>query len=358
MAVVRAVVLSAIAAGLLAWAYGWATTAWQFVHETDARIAADMYAFSSRLDGRLAQRPVEAGSKVEQGDVLAVLDGREARIRLEELQAEHARLMAEGEEYDARIAVIAQRTRSRIAVEKAKLDAAGALVDAVQYEFNYAKREFERASKLSVRGVMSAKSLDESRTGFLMKQKEMVRTEASVASAQARLDEVAAEAEEIKILERERATLERRAREALVRIERQLIAVEDHVIRSPVTGVVSKVFVEPGEYVQAGQRIVLVHDPGKIYVDANIRETDIRRVALGQEVRVEVDAYPDQPFSGSVARIGDAATSQFALLPSPNPSGHFTKVTQRLPVRIDLAEKNERLKPGMMVEVFIHVGEQ
>ena len=100
----------------------------------------------------------------------------------------------------------------------------------------------------------------------------------------------------------------------------------------------------------------MLHDPQTIYVDANIRETDIRRVAVNQPVKIEVDAYPDQVFEGTVEHIGYAATSQFALLPSPNPSGNFTKVTQRLPVRIALTQREGQFKPGMMVEVFIDVG--
>ena len=122
-----------------------------------------------------------------------------------------------------------------------------------------------------------------------------------------------------------------------------------------VDGVVSRAFVEVGEYVQPGQRILLVHDPQSVYVEANIRETDIRKVSVGQTVRVEVDAYPDQIFEGKVEHIGYAATSQFTLLPSPNPSGNFTKVTQRLPIRIALSQSEDLLRPGMMVEVFIDV---
>lgn len=354
---VRGLLLAGVAVALIAWAYGWATTAWQFVRETDARVTADMIAFSSRLNGRLVERPVDAGQRVSVGQVLALLDDRDATIRLAELRAEHARLLAERAEFDARIEVVHNRTRSRIAVEQAKLEAAAALVDVIGHDFGYAERDYQRAQTLSGRGVMSAKSLDESRTTFLMKQKEMVSTRAEVASARARLEEVRAELEEVKILERQRATLERRAAEAVVRIERQEATLADHTIRSTIAGVVSKVFVDAGEYVQAGQRIALVHDPAALYVEANIRETEIRRVVVGQSVAVEVDAYPDDAFEGEVTRIGDAATSQFALLPSPNPSGHFTKVTQRLPVRIELADRARQLKPGMMVEVFIRVAE-
>ena len=123
-------------------------------------------------------------------------------------------------------------------------------------------------------------------------------------------------------------------------------------------GLVSRTFVEPGEYVEAGQRIALLHDQASVYVEANIRETDIRRVAPGQPVRIEVDAYPGRALEGWVLRVGEAATSQFALLPDPNPSGHFTKVTQRLPVRIEVEQASAPLRPGMMVEVFIDVGRE
>ena len=109
---------------------------------------------------------------------------------------------------------------------------------------------------------------------------------------------------------------------------------------------------------EAGRRIALLHDPSSVYIEANIRETEIRRVAPGQPVRIEVDAYPGRAFAGRVLRIGEAATSQFALLPNPNPSGHFTKVTQRLPVRIEVEDPSAPLRPGMMVEVFIDVGRE
>ena len=91
---------------------------------------------------------------------------------------------------------------------------------------------------------------------------------------------------------------------------------------------------------------------------ANIRETEIARLALGQRARIEVDAYPERSFEGTVSVIGLAATSTFALLPSAKPGGSFTKVTQRFPVRIALESDGESLRPGMMVEVFIDVADE
>ena len=118
---------------------------------------------------------------------------------------------------------------------------------------------------------------------------------------------------------------------------------------------VDRVFVEEGEYVTPGQRLLLVHDPKKVWIDANVKETDIRKVKIGQTVDVTVDAFPDKKFAGKVTAIGNAATSEFALLPTPNPSGNFTKITQRLRVRVAIDQEQNLLRPGMMVEVFIDV---
>ena len=356
--VIRLTVLLAMALALGLWAYGWIQTTLVQVHESDARISVDQVAVSSRMDGRLVARPVEEGSRVSRGDVIARIDDREARARFEELQAERRRLEAERDEIGARIEVVDARVTSRVAAEHAGLRSARALVEAIRAEFAYAGREFARSEKLSKRGVMSAKSLDSARTDYLTKQKELVRAEASVATALARLGEAKAERQEILVLERERETLLSRDKELEARLVSKRIDVDDRVVTSPIDGVVSRTFVEPGEYVEAGQRIALLHDPSSVYIEANIRETDIRRVAPGQAVRIEVDAYPGRAFAGRVLRIGEAATSQFALLPNPNPSGHFTKVTQRLPVRIELEDTSAPLRPGMMVEVFIDVGRE
>ena len=111
-----------------------------------------------------------------------------------------------------------------------------------------------------------------------------------------------------------------------------------------------------GRELSIGQRIAMFHDPHKIWVEANVKETAIGQLKPGMPVEVRIDAYPGRVFSGEIYRIGQAATSKFALLPDPNPSGNFTKITQRLPVRIVLAEKDLTLRPGMMAEVTIAVG--
>ncbi len=156
-------------------------------------------------------------------------------------------------------------------------------------------------------------------------------------------------------LDGELSILMPRKTELNARVDFQKLDLSDRIIKSPVDGVVDRTFVKVGEYVTPGQRLALVHNPEKIWIEANIKETQIRKLKIGQRVELGVDAYPDTAFEGRVLSIGNATTSEFALLPSPNPSGNFTKITQRVAVRIAIQQKGGLLRPGMMVEVNIDI---
>src|SRR3546814_9506802 len=107
-------------------------------------------------------------------------------------------------------------------------------------------------------------------------------------------------------------------------IAQQKIDIADRAIRAPTEVVVDRLFVEAGEYVSEGQRIALIHEPRQLWIEANIKETSVRLLKPGQPVAITVDAYPDRTFRGTVQRIGHSTTANFALLPTPNPSGRFT----------------------------------
>ena len=147
--------------------------------------------------------------------------------------------------------------------------------------------------------------------------------------------------------------LARQADEVRAEVRRQEVDIADRTIVSPAAGTVVMTFVRRGEHVSPGQRILMFHDPNQIWVEANVRETDVGLLKPGMKTNIYVDAYRGKVFAGEIHRIGQAATNKFALLPDPNPSGNFTKITQRLPVRIMLVDKDRALRPGMMVEVEI-----
>ncbi len=122
-------------------------------------------------------------------------------------------------------------------------------------------------------------------------------------------------------------------------------------IKSPVTGMVSKRSIEPGQVVQAGQPMFAIVDLGDIYVTANFKETQLKNMKIGQRVKIRVDAY-GRNYDGTVDSIGGATGSRFSLLPPENATGNYVKVVQRIPVRIRIdkgQDENHLLRPGMSV---------
>lgn len=350
-----AVVLVATA-GLVAFAANWVHDRTIHVYETDARIVADMTTISSRVAGILDDLAVDEGAKIARGQVLARLDSRNAEFQVQQLAAEKAGVAAERARSEAEVRLIEERTQSRVESERAQVQALQSVLAARASELALAREEFQRSEKLIAASVMAQRDLDRARTAFLQAQHGHARAQADIAAAKAKQAEVETERLQIGMLRQEIERLNHREAEVAARLARARTDVEDRVVRSPIDGVVDRRFVRPGEFVDAGQRIFMIHDPRDVRIEANIRETQIGRIAPGQPVEIRVDAYPGQAITGRVTRIGTTATSNFALLPTPNPSGNFTKVTQRLPVRIDLDVKDLALSPGMMVEVVVDVG--
>jgi membrane fusion protein (multidrug efflux system) len=183
----------------------------------------------------------------------------------------------------------------------------------------------------------------------------LAQTTAELAVAEAQLAEAEAARQQSTVLQRRIEQLIAEEERLNAVQDQQRLEISDRTIVSPIDGVVDKLFLNPSEFVRPGQRLMLLHDPDDVWIDANVRETDVRRIQMGAEVKVTVDAYPDRTFTGKVIHIGSSATSQYALLPNPNPSGNFTKIVQRLPIKVKVEEAGELLRPGMMVEISVVV---
>jgi membrane fusion protein, multidrug efflux system len=355
-AIARGLLLLTLLFAMLVWAVQWARTSVLFVHETDARIMADLISVSSEVDGRLKELLVTEGDRVAKGQTLAVIDSRSVTMALNETKAERATAQAELARVDAETQMIGEQTESRIRSERSKLSESEANKSVYEAELGFARNDFRRIEKLAKSGAVAASRLDRAQTDFLKARQELLKAGAEITTAKSLLDEALADRAQMMVKKAEHIELEAHLAEIEARMDRQGIDIADRTIVSPIDGVIGQTFVMPGEYLSSGQRVLALHDPDRIWVESNIRETEIGRLSIGLPVRVEVDAYPDVEFEGKIARIGDAATSQFALLPRLNDSGTFTKITQRIEVRIDLEAYEKALKPGMMVEIFVDDG--
>ncbi len=325
------------------------------IHEVDARIGGDLITVSSRVAGWVTSISVTEGDDVEPNTVLLAIDSRESALKARELEAQIASLRAEKERTLAEKRLVDKETAAKLKSEQARLVGAQVTVSSLDPQLELAKREHERSKSLFQTRVVSRRQLDQAETELKKIEREHRIAVADLHSAEAKLAEVEAERERLHVLDSAVAVYIHREQELQAKLDEQRLDHSDRTIRSAISGVVDKTFVEVGEYVTPGQRLALIHDPDVIWIDANIKETDIRKTKVGDVVQVSVDAYPDREFTGKVQVIGNATTAEFALLPSPNPSGNFTKITQRLPVRIAIDQQDRLLRPGMMVEIKIDV---
>ena len=350
---VSAVVLLLGAGGF--WGAEWIKHRANHVFETDARIAAEMISISSRVGGWVVKRPIAQGDRIEVGALLVKVDSREAEQKLKELEARAAEIRASRETVRAEIQMTESQTRHRLAAQVHRVNAAAAAVASSSAELQRMTSEYGRMKSLVAQKIVSQQRMEKADAELRAAQQAERSAEADLASHRAVLLEIRASGQQAEVLRRKIVRLDAEEARAAAQFAQQQLSVGDRRIVSPISGVVDQTFVDPGEFVRPGQRLALIHDPNKIWIEANIRETDLRDVEVGAQARVRVDAFPGQTFSGEVFRIGDSATSQFALLPNPNPSGNFTKISQRIPIKIRIAQDQAKLRPGMMVEIEIVV---
>ncbi len=323
------------------------------VYTDDARIASDLVVISSKVAGRIEQLTIKEGSQLRSGDLVAQLDDRDTELRLEELGSQLLATEASLAQGEAEINMVERQTSGSVQAAQSQLAASQANLASAQADLQLKSAEWERSQSLRERGILSQQGWEEARSAFQVAEQNQIRASAQVASAEARLVEANANRDRLEVLKQQQQRLRHDRERMRLQHARQQVALDERSINSPLDGIVDQTFVKAGEYLMPGQRIALVHNPEDVWVKANIKETEIRHLQLGQRVEVSVDAYPDRVFEGELVRIGNAATSQFALLPSTNPSGNFTKITQRLPVKIAVQQEQQMLKPGMMVEIAI-----
>jgi membrane fusion protein, multidrug efflux system len=346
----------AAALALIVWGANWILHRWTHVYIDDARIDGEVITIASRVSGWITDLPVIEGDEVKEGDVIARIDDRDSRLHR---QVMHSRLKA----VESRMAVIRaqsgqvdQETLGRYESESNRLAAAEADVALAAANLKQARDDHERAVNLHEQKWLSQQAMERARTAWQQAEESHRRALAQVQATRGTLSAARGSRRQVEVMAQQLQVLNHEAAEIRAEIQRQDVDIADRTIRSPGNGRIVMTFARRGEHVAAGQRIAMFHDPKRIWVQANVKETAVRLLKPGMKVEVRVDAYPRRLFQGEIHRVGEAATSTFALLPDPNPSGNFTKITQRLPVRILLTENDARLRPGMMAEVHIAVG--
>src|SRR5262245_38477155 len=348
-----AIVAAAIV--LAAWGVHWVYQRFHHVYLDDARIDGEVVTISSRVSGWITELPVIEGDMVKKGQLLAKVDDRDMVLQREVLVARLKAMENQGGVVQAQSGQVDLETLGKYESETNRLKAAEAEVASQKVQLKQARDDFQRAKELADAKWLSPQAMERARSTYHQTEENLRKAQSDYDAIRGTLSAAGGSRRQVQVLDRQRSVLGHQADEIRAEIRRKEVDITDRTITSPADGRVVMTFVRQGEHVNPGQRILMFHDPKEIWVEANVKETDVRLLKPGMKAEIHVDAYPGKTFAGEVFRIGQTATSKFALLPDPNPSGNFTKITQRLPVRILLADKNPVLRPGMMVEVTIPV---
>ncbi|NBO21035.1 MAG: HlyD family secretion protein, partial [Rhodobacteraceae bacterium] len=323
-AVVGALVLWAVFGGLLG---GHAS-----VSTDDAYVQADLSQIAARVSGYVGEIPVAANQHVAKGDVLVKIDDGDLKIALDVASAKLAAL-------DSTLARIDAQVQAGVSsVEQAK--AAVAVADANQ---KLAQVTAERTRDLLKRAVAPQSDLDSAEASLASALAQVTAAQAALAGASAQVD----------VLRAQRAEAEATRPQLALARDQAARDLDKATLRAPFDGTVANVAIEQGELVAAGVTLMSVVPDTGLYIEANLKETQVAHVRAGQTVKVEVDALSGQDIVGRVESVAPATGSVFALLPANNATGNFTKVVQRVPVRIALTEGIVGLRAGLSAVVTI-----
>jgi len=325
---------AAVGAGL--W-YGidWWRNGRFIVSTDDAYVGAEMATISAKLSANIATVSVSQNQEVKAGQPLVALDDGDWRIALESARAKTATAQATLARIDSQV----EAARAAQLQAQAQQNSAEAAVTRTA-------ADFERASSLAAKSYGSQATLDAATAA---------RDQAVAAVASAKAGVVQAQAN-IKVLEAQRIEAARQIDELKVaeqKAERDLSFMK---IAAPIDGVVANTNMQIGDLVGAGKRLMSIVPLDQVYVDANFKETQVGPLKTGDKASITVDALPGQVFHGTVSGIAGGTGSVFTLLPPDNATGNFTKIVQRVPVRIMLDRESTTkhvLRPGMSVVVSI-----
>lgn len=325
----------ALLAGAAWYGYDYWTTGRFMVSTDDAYVHGDIAVISPKVSGYVAKVDIVANQQVKAGDPLVTLDDGDYRNALEQAEAQLATQQLSLNRIDAQIAG-GEAALAQAVAQKGALDAA----------LQGAEINNKRATELQSKDVGTAASADNARIALEQAKANVAAGQANVVAAQANIE----------LLKAQRKEAEGSIRTLELARDKAARDLSFTVLRAPYDGVIGNLSVQTGDLVSAGKRLASLVPMNQLYVDANFKETQLAQVVPGSKVKVHVDAFDDDAIEGTVQSISPASGSVFSMLPPENATGNFTKVIQRVPVRIVLSKEDidkHHLRAGLSVVVDV-----
>jgi len=324
-------------------------------HETtdDAQIEKNMNPIIPRVAGYVTKVYVKDNDFVKKGDTLFTIDNKDYLVKVEDAKA--ALIAAEGN-FAASKADIESASAS-VAVSDANVQSAGGNIETAKIRLGRVSSDFDRYNNLyknhsitkqQFEQALAAKQEAESQLRILKEQQKASAYQKSVIIAKSNVSNKQTEVAAANI------------KRAQAMLDAAILNLDYTVVTAAIDGQVSKISIQPGQYLQPGQSLFYIINNADAWVIANFKETQLNKMVIGQKVTLKVDAYPDSKFEGTITSFSPATGARFSLLPPDNATGNFVKTIQRLPVKISLdasndVEKIKLLRPGMNVDVDVHL---
>jgi len=310
---------------------------------------------SPTVQGKIRLLPIREGEHVVKGRLIAQLREEDYQAKLGVAAGVVQAIEAMLKEARADLILIREKTQKEIQRAVAVLSASQARLNEAKANLRLAALDFERSNKLYKSKTVSTSGVDKARATHELAQARLALAGEEIKENQAKLQLAKANIGEVAMKQGRIESLHGKLEEARASLELANLQLAHTTVTSPINGVVAKKVAQLGEVIKAGQPIAVIVDLDNIWVEANLEETKVEYVRPGQTVDLKVDAYPKTRFAGKVVNIGAAAASEFSLIPENRSAGSFTKVTQRIPIKIEVLDSTRLLRPGMMVVVGIDI---
>jgi membrane fusion protein, multidrug efflux system len=320
-------------AGIGVW-YWW--TEWRFLESTDdAYVDSDISVISPKIAGYIKEVRVRNNERVEAGRVLFIIDASDYAAKAAQAEAAVASEQATIATYG-----------DRITLQHAMIEQAGAEIQSAGADLARAEADYRRYQALVTSDFASHQRFEQAKDDAAKAAAVLVKDRAALAAQQ----------DQLAVLRSERREEEAKLNQARANLQLARNDLANTVIRAPIAGVAGNRAGQIGQYVQPGTQLLSLVPLPRVFVTANFKETQLTWMRPGEPVEVAVDAYPGQVLQGRVESFAPGSGAEFSLLPPDNATGNFTKIVQRVPVRIGLPARGplaRLLRPGLSVTVTV-----
>ncbi|MFT5445581.1 MAG: membrane fusion protein (multidrug efflux system) [Gammaproteobacteria bacterium] len=346
-ALLRIVFLLLVVSGIAAAV--WEAQFWyHHVYEAHARIQSNFTVLSSSVNGNVAKVHVKRGDLVEPGMLLASMKTETAHLEIRSLEADLAKTRALREQVEAERTFFISELDDRAASAKSNVQRLQDEYTVLSERLHIARRNVQRNSALQSKNVVATLRVEEAEDKMLAITTELRVLQSNITGGERQVAEVDGQRAKDAVYRSRLSVIDHDLQRIAIKVEQARQDLKDMHLYSPMHAVASEVHVNPGSYVEDGDPMILLHDPSSVWIDANIDESDIRHVKVGQRVLIEIDAYPFEEFHGHVQAIGRVTLAQIT-----NPVDRGASTAQHIPVTIAMPAIEHPVWPGMRASVNI-----